>query len=361
MRVDIKYPFGFTDSPYYKYLLECPPKGVIYNSSIKKTGVITNSKKFRLFDNSKRVIKYVLERIPLPVPNAYIQKKDHSVDLIHCAHCLSIGKKPWVADIEFPSQMWGGVNLTRMRRSIVKKILISKSCKKILAWTEKVKREIIVEFPEIKEKVDVLYPAINYQKRRLTKHREINIIFSGRYFYAKGGLHALEVIDRLTKEYKEVRGIINSHIPEEVKKKYEKNKKIDFVGLIPQEKLFELYSKSDILLYPGYSDSFGFGFLEAMSFGLSIVTVDGASRKEIVSHGSTGLIVNRPNKVYPEKISDNEELIKELFEATKKVINDKRLREKFRKESIREVERGKFSIIRRNRDLKKFYNLALKD
>ena len=76
----------------------------------------------------------------------------------------------------------------------------------------------------------------------------INIIFSGRYFYSKGGLHALEAIDQLTKKYPNVYGVINSDIPEKVLKEYSKNKKIEFHGLIPQNELFELYKKFSSLL-----------------------------------------------------------------------------------------------------------------
>jgi len=48
------------------------------------------------------------------------------------------------------------------------------------------------------------------------------------------------------------------------------------------------------LVYPGYSDSFGFAFLEAMAFGLPIVTVDGFARREIVEDGKNGFVIERP-------------------------------------------------------------------
>ena len=62
-------------------------------------------------------------------------------------------------------------------------------------------------------------------------------------------------IDKLTKKYNDVMGIIISDVPKEIFKKYQENKKIKFLGLIPQEKLFnEIYPSSDIFLYPSFSD-----------------------------------------------------------------------------------------------------------
>jgi glycosyltransferase involved in cell wall biosynthesis len=54
--------------------------------------------------------------------------------------------------------------------------------------------------------------------------------------------------------------------------------------LMPQDKLFkEVFPKSDIFVYPGFSDTFGFALTEAISFGVPVVTVDGYSRREIIT------------------------------------------------------------------------------
>ena len=245
------------------------------------------------------------------------------------------------------------------------KILKRDNCKKILAWTEEAKNKIMKSFPEIKDKLEVVYPAIPEKKFRKTKGSKINIIFSGRYFYAKGGVHAVEAIDQLTKRYPQVHGIINSEVPEEIKKKYSKNKKIKFYGLMPQKELFKLYKKSDIMIYPGYSDSFGFGFLEAMSFGIPIITSDGFARKEIVEDRKTGFVVERPEiswkgdvPVFPT--SSEKRLLRDLEDKAEIMIKNRVLREKMSKNCIEIIRVGKFSIKERNKRLEKIYEEALK-
>ena len=283
-------------------------------------------------------------------------------DLIHCAHCLSKNKdKPWITDFEAYWQLWASTKQTKKGIEKARKVLRSKNCKKILPWTEKIKKELLSFFPELKDKIELVYPAIPLKKSKKISKKDVTLIFSSRYFYWKGGLHALEAIDRLTKKYSNVRAIMNSQVPEEMKQKYSKNKKIEFYGLIPQKKLFELYEKADVLIYPGYTDSFGFAYLEAMSFGIPTITVDGWSRKELISEGKTGFVLERPRKFKWDKIGiEEEKIVEKIVEKASLLIENKKLREKVSKNCIKEIKQGRFSIKERNKKLKKIYEGALK-
>jgi len=361
IKVYLQYPWRVSDSQYYKSLVKNPPEGIEYLNAKQKTGTILNAKKFRYFDNFKRVIKYLLDKIPLPIPNAHYTKNKENFDLIHCAHCLSLNKSPWVTDIEFISQMWGGIKLTNARKKIVKKLLTSKYCKKIIAWTKDTKKGILEYFPELKDKIEVVYYAMPIEKQKKKKNKETTLFFSGRHFYAKGGLHATEVIDRLTKKYPHVKGIINGAIPEEIIKKYSKNKKIKFYQLIPHKEILKIYQNSDIFVYPGYSDSFGFVFIEAMAFGIPIVTVNGPSRQEIIKDEEQGFIISKPKgRIDPYSLVKNKMVINNIIKKVEILINNKKLREKMGKENFKLVKEGKFSIKERNKELREIYKQALK-
>lgn len=358
-KVYIQYPIGISDSQYYKSIIKYN-REVEYLNTNKKTGIIVNKNKFIYFDKSKKIIRYLLEKVPLPIPNAHYTK-DNNFDLIHSAHCLSLNKSPWVADIEFINQMWGSIPQTKLRITIVRKLISSVHCKKIIAWTETTKKDIIKMFPEIRDKVDVVYYALPIQNKDKKESKDITLFFSGRHFYAKGGLHAVEIMDRLTKKYKEVRGIINGAIPKEIIDKYGSNKKLEFHQLMPHKDILKLYKKADILVYPGYSDSFGFVFMEAMSFGIPIITVDGYSRREIIGDGKHGFIIKRPKEIIRgTSIYGYENTIKEMVKKTELLIKDKQLRKVMGMECIKEVKEGKFSIDNRNKKLNKIYKEALK-
>ena len=264
-----------------------------------------------------------------------------------------------MTDIEFESQMWGGARDNKLRKKIAGKFLRAKNCKKILPWMEWTKEKILKDFPEVSEKMEVVYPAIPLPTVKRKEHKNLNLVFSGRYFYAKGGLHALEVIDRLTKKHENVYAVFNSFVPEEILAKYSENKKIKFCELIPQEELFEIYSTSDIFVYPGYSDSFGFGFLEAMSFGIPIVTVDNIGRKEIVTE-KTGFVIDVENfSNFKAEVMDEETIGKIEEKVDELIVNDK-LRKVMSEEGITMIRDGRFSIKERNKKLERIYSGALK-
>jgi len=360
MKVYLQYPWKFPDSPYYKYLIDNPPENIEFLNTEKQKGVIINKRFFWFSNFLKRIIRRFTNFLKLSIPNANFTKTSQDYDLIHCCHCLSKNKnKPWIADIESEWQFYIG-NKTKKSKERVRKILLRENCKKIMPWTEKTKKEILKEFPEIKDKVKVVYPAIPLPNIKRKKYKNINLLFVGRYFYEKGGFHALEVIDKLTKKYNNVKGIIISEVPKSVLKKYSQNRKIKFFGLMPQEKLFKICQESDIFVYPGYSDSFGFSMLEAMSFGIPVVTVDGFARKEIVEENKTGFVIERPRTFSEKLLGGNEKLvIEEIAKKAELLIKNKGLIKEMSKNCMEEIKNGRFSIKERSKRLEKIYKWAL--
>ncbi|MDA3836913.1 MAG: glycosyltransferase family 4 protein, partial [Nanoarchaeota archaeon] len=269
IKVHLQYPWKFPDSPYYKYLVDSPPEGIEFQNTKKQKGVIT-SKRFFWFSNFlKRNIRKWKNKLNLAIPNAHTSPKG-DYDLIHCAHCLSKNKdKPWVADIESWWSMYLSGYYSERARKKVETILLNENCKKVLPWTEKTKNEILEKFPGIKDKIEVLYPAVPEIKNlKKTKSKKLKIIFIARYFDLKGGDIALMILEKLRKKYG-IEGIVVSNVPEKLAKKYPKLK---IYNLIPQKELFRLMQDSDIFLYPSFMDTFGFSSLEAMSFGLPAVS-----------------------------------------------------------------------------------------
>jgi glycosyltransferase involved in cell wall biosynthesis len=229
---------------------------------------------------------------------------------------------------------------------------MNNNCKKIIAWTEATKQDLIDTFPEVKDKVEVVSYAMEAPKQsKKKKAKDITLFFSGRHFYSKGGLHATEAMDRLTKKYPNVKGIINGVIPKEVEERYSSNKKLKFYGLMPYKDILKIYRDSDIFIYPGYSDSFGFCLIEAMAFGIPIITVDGYAREEIMS--GAGIIIERPANLNIKKI--DEKIVEDIVNETSILIEDKELLRKMSSECRSNVVDGKFSLKERNSRLSKIY------
>lgn len=362
IKVFLQYPWIFPDSPYYRYLINYPPTDIRYINLPSKFKIHTSKHKIKLMNFIKNKIRRTLEILKIPNLVYTISNPE----IIHCAHCLSLNKKPWVVDIEhyWSFSASSKIAYSHFGKKIIKKKLTEKWCKKILPWSYAAKESIKNALPnrDIRDKLEVVYPAVPYFDIKKKRGEKEILLFIGRYFHQKGGLISLKVIDEITKKYDRVESIFISEVPEKIRKKYtKKNKKIHFIGLIKQEKLFkEIYPYSHILVYPGFSDTFGFAMLEAMSFGLPIITANGFARREIVEDGKTGFVIEHPGKINYYKIGEKEEKIaKEMIEKTSILIEDSALRNRMGREARKIVKEGKFSIKKRNKKLREIYEEAL--
>jgi len=365
LKVFIQNPWKSSDSPYYKSLKESPPKGVAY-SNINSSNLIQKKRSMKINDFLKRIIKKIIRKLYPSMPNAHYTKNSKQYNLIHCAHCISKNKIPWITNMEYVGQFWAsGGPAKKSQRNKILEILKKSNCKKIVAWTEWVKKEIIKFFPEIKDKVEVVYPGIQRQKFSKIKSKKIRLLFLSRKFYFKGGLYALKTMDLLTKKYSNVEATIVSDVPEEIIKKYSKNKKIKFFKMMPQKEVFrKIYPSADIFVYPSFTDTLGFPILEAMSFGIPVVGVEGTSRRELIENGVSGIVVNSHFKEFEPQLLENikKEILKDLISSTEKLIENDKMRNNMSKECLRLFKPlGKFSIEKRNKELKRIYSEALKN
>ena len=360
LNIFMQYPWIVADSPYYKYLFDYPPENANYlNPVIKSRDVITNKNKLKTANQLKNIIRVTAINQNLPLPNVRATFKKNC-DLIHSAHCISITNKPWVVDLEGYWQIVIGRAGNKLAVSMAKRILEMNNCKKIMCWTNETKEKLteITKSEKIKQKSIVVYPAVPAQMK-VKQGKTLNLLFIARYFYEKGGKTAVKAIDELTKNNKNVGGIIVSDTPEEILKEYSKNKKIKFLPLMTREKLFkEAYSKSNIFIYPGYSDSFGFALLEAMSFGLPIVTVNGIARKEIVEENKTGYVIDHQLDKSITKEAE-ERFVREIISKTNILIHNEALRKEIGKNAYNQISSGKFSISQRNKLMEKIYEETL--
>lgn len=355
VKIYLQFPWRFSNCSYYKFLLKKLPKTIKYINNTK-SDAYGKSRNYAIIHYLREYIKKIVRFVCPWMPNIRYTKAGN-YNLIHCAHCISANKFPWICDTEFVGQFWIAGNYTKNpSKYFVRKYMNSKYCKRILSWSEWTKDGILKEFPKLKNKIEVLYPGIPYPKiKKKKKKKEVVLLYIAREFFTKGGGYALEIMDKMTKKYPNVKGVIISRVPKKIKNKYSKNKKIKIYELIPQEKLFnEIYPNADIFLYPSFTDTFGFALTEALSYGLPIVTVNGQSRKEIVDEEKTGFVIDFPKDFNWNNIKiNNKKIIKNLEIKTCKLIENYELRKEMSKNCRKVIKDGRFSIKERNKKLKK--------
>ena len=283
MKIAMCYRKGAKETPFHHYMISAFPdlfvKPKILDIELNKDRVTTINK-------NKLLIKKLIKKLHIPSPNVSTVdiKKEH--DMVWGAQCIPLTDKPFVCDFEMFWQPFIENQGNFLTRKIVNHLLGKENCKGIFFWTE----TAMIEFfryvtPEIREKCFVFYPPINVEKKH-PRNKDTVFGFVSRYFDEKGGHIALRYM-----EGRNVSGIIAGDFPDDVQII---NNKIKVLGMMPREKLRkEFYEKIDVLIYPGISDSFGFAFLEAMSYGIPIMTMHGYARKELI--GDCGVVFNSAN------------------------------------------------------------------
>ena len=101
-------------------------------------------------------------------------------------------------------------------------------------------------------------------------------------------------------------------------KKYH-HEDIHFLGMLNYEELVSYYSLTDIFLYPPlWPEGLPTSILEAGLMKCAVIGTNQGGIKEIIRNGKNGLIVDSN--------------CNSLYEGMKKLIDDKKLREKYTKE-----------------------------
>ncbi|MBN2782850.1 MAG: glycosyltransferase family 4 protein [Campylobacterales bacterium] len=148
---------------------------------------------------------------------------------------------------------------------------------------------------DIEEKSFVNYPYMseNYKKNCRDDNGIINFIFVGLSSRGKGGDELLEAFTHTKGD--NIRLTFISNLSDEEKSKYQKDSRITILPPQPREKLLnEIYPKMDVMVFPSFYESFGVVLLEALSFGMGIITLNTYATPEIVKNNYNGKLLHHP-------------------------------------------------------------------
>lgn len=216
---------------------------------------------------------------------------------------------------------------------------------------------------DIEKKSFVNYPYMdnNYKKNNRNKNGIINFIFVGLNSRGKGGDELLESFTH-TKE-KNIRLTFISNVTDNIKEKYKDDTRINILSPQSREKLLnEIYPKMDIMIFPSFYESFGVVLLEALSFGMGIITMNTYATPEIVQDDYNGkllhhailkpIILNGKEivncvdlriKGFHERYLENDEFYFGLYSELKSAIEESSFKYKVWQENSLKLFNDKFS------------------
>lgn len=167
---------------------------------------------------------------------------------------------------------------------------------KITYMSETCKNHAIELYGKVLEKksfVNYPYMSENYKKNNRNNDGVINFIFVGLNSRGKGGDELLETFVHVKEE--NIRLTFISNLSDEEKTKYKKDSRITILPPQSREKLLnEIYPKMDVMIFPSFYESFGVVLLEALSFGMGIITLNTYATHEIVINDYNGRLLHHP-------------------------------------------------------------------
>lgn len=377
--------------PINESYITSPPDGVILKSNLSASGFFKVGEYTQRHTFLKTIATSGLKTLGLP-RMTWIKT---DCDAIHTnGGVIPISNHPYFVTIEhassflhldddlFASDYW--------KRTLISH-LVKKRCKKILPYSEatRLSLENALEhyYDKIRDKVEVLYPAIdakihyrNYP--RIKNRKSFHILFVSRHFFDDGGRELIEACKRLARNYDITVDIVTNPPPHHITHFKEYIQNLDHTifhinqKMIPREILFQdYYSQSDLFILPTYIHFFGFVLLEAMLYKLPLITTDVYALPEIVENGKNGFVIPAPISCFSNKLLKPRNVVKQyrrevigghfsitinnLQTSIKELIDNNRLRNEMGRNSFEMVTSGKFSIKKKNEKLKSIYNLGI--
>jgi glycosyltransferase involved in cell wall biosynthesis len=163
-------------------------------------------------------------------------------------------------------------------------------------------------------KLEVIYPGFPVQPPRERAERdEFTFLFVGADFERKGGFELITAFDELSREHPHARLFLAGTDPAERNPDRELH---EWVGRAARERALErldelehrgavvrtswidrdrllrdVFPGADVFVMPSRAEGFGFTNVEAMSFGVPVITSTAGPGAEIVDDGTDGLLV----------------------------------------------------------------------
>jgi len=208
---------------------------------------------------------------------------------------------------------------------------ILKICQKIVTVSDVLKKELVELFKVASEKNFVIYEGVDFKKFFKADENEV-LNFKEKYkinedfVLAVGHSHPIKNFSSVVEAFQIVRKKykIKLVIAGLTEKKFVQDRNIIYVGHIPNDKLYILYSAAKCFVFPTLHEGFGLPPLEAMACGCPVVVSDKGSLPEVC--GDAAVYVNPYD---PQSIA----------EGILKVLTDENLRQNLIQKGYQQVKK----------------------
>ncbi len=186
--------------------------------------------------------------------------------------------------------------------ALEKRLFENSPTRYFIAISNRGREEIRTHYPQAGERIRVIYngldlksPDLTMERNHLPKKKEKTILFVGSGYFRKGLFFLIKTLRHLQKIEPVHLVVIGADNQNKVKQLAEKEKVTDLITLVgPTREITPYYQAADVLVLPSIYEPFGNVCLEAMSYGLPVVTSEAAGAAEVIVPGKNGVVVKDP-------------------------------------------------------------------
>ncbi|UCC99507.1 MAG: glycosyltransferase, partial [Phycisphaerales bacterium] len=170
-------------------------------------------------------------------------------------------------------------------------------------------------------KIQVLYPAqescpADVMEAKWSKRGPLTIVFCGRDYESKNGKMALEIFDRLSREFAKDRFVYVGNVPQQELRRHRKlPTSVVHHQSLPHKQTLAVLSAAHILFHPSKFEGLGIVFLEAAASGMAVITATGGPMRHVEELFGTGgaMLVDRDNIGQSDEASTFESYLRYLL------------------------------------------------
>jgi glycosyltransferase involved in cell wall biosynthesis len=363
-----------------KQLFDDPPEGYKFVARRKMSNTIADSMQGNWKIRKVKQIANSLVPINLMVCRTLTRCRKRPADavLTYSESSIVFRDEPWVLWLEVATQLAGFSDRSLRRfRGVIERALGSRNCKGIMCHSNAAKGSLQrhLRTEDFEHKLRVLPPGWRITPHtpfRKTENGPIRILFvagstMAARFKLKGGAESLEAFAALRQRFPNIELVVRSDVEPEIRRRYEGMPGLRIVSsVIPSKELARLYMESDIYWYPAHC-LMSVSILEAMNYGLPVITTDYYDNPEYVEDGRTGMVIPHHRYLPPWDTSESsvrralqtpdDEFVRALVERTAELIEDGGLRQRMGKAGRALVD-ARFSLLEKNRKLKEILDQA---
>jgi len=327
-----------------------------------------------------------------PIKGYFGHYEAEDVDLIEAIMSPVRTKNRWVCSLATFAEACAfdiaGAPIPRsLRVAYITRLFSRPNFKKLMFWSQAASETVStyagIDRSTLNGKDAVVYPAVRRIDDDLVRYgdHDLRLFFSGDFF-RKGGVNVVDAFERARKQYAGITLTVccderidfntpNQSLRAEYLDKLKTLPGIVNRGRLSREELLaKVYPETDILLMPSYVEAFGMAILEAMAFGIPVISTNHFAIPEIIEDGVSGLLIDtkgfacdRMFKGYTVRDLPRdfrEYMTDAVYKQMCRLIDSLELRKSLGQAALG-VARTKFSFERRNEIVSGIYRQAVAD